>query len=487
VIIPGRQTIAHARRTGARDHPLAVAALFDRRPARCHRRVGRDRACAPNMADQRRSDPQCRPCALCRQGWRARACSASMPRISTPKPKNAPQLEQDLRDAIAKGELELYYQPVVSMPRPRRSRASRRCCAGTIRSSAAGCPPAKLHRHSRRCRPDRRGWANGPAHRLCRPCRAGREASAARSTSRRCSSPTPQLPVVVANAIAQAGIRPSQLELEITESVFLNDDKGTDAMFKALKRVGVRLALDDFGTGYSSLGYLKKAPFDKIKIDQSFVRAPPSRAAATGRSSPRSPRWRSFGHGNHGGRRGNARRARSGPPARLQPRAGLYLLQADDKAAAHARLASGLAAVARGPRSARAPRQTMLRKVISTSGALIEGLWNVPVGTVFKLQISQDFFVGCTTRWTLDDRMGVEFSNPLQRDEGGQILAVQGPPPRRAPAPRPAAAAAQSPARPHTASPAVSAAASPATSQAASPVQPQAANPARPAPRAAAR
>ena len=65
---------------------------------------------------------------------------------------------------------------------------------------------------------------------------------------------------------------PARLELEITESVFLNDDEGTDAMFAALKRIGVRLALDDFGTGYSSLGYLKKAPFDKIKIDQSFVR-----------------------------------------------------------------------------------------------------------------------------------------------------------------------------------------------------------------------
>jgi hypothetical protein len=51
-----------------------------------------------------------------------------------------------------------------------------------------------------------------------------------------------------------------------------NDDEGTDAMFTAFKRVGVRLSLDDFGTGYSSLGYLKKAPFDKIKIDQSFAR-----------------------------------------------------------------------------------------------------------------------------------------------------------------------------------------------------------------------
>jgi hypothetical protein len=82
----------------------------------------------------------------------------------------------------------------------------------------------------------------------------------------------PQLPAIVTHAIAQSGIRPDQLELEITESVFLSDDADTDAMFKALKRVGVRLALDDFGTGYSSLGYLKTAPFDKIKIDQSFVR-----------------------------------------------------------------------------------------------------------------------------------------------------------------------------------------------------------------------
>ena len=63
-----------------------------------------------------------------------------------------------------------------------------------------------------------------------------------------------------------------RLELEITEGVFLQESSDTDAMFQALKKVGVRLALDDFGTGYSSLGYLKTAPFDKIKIDQSFVR-----------------------------------------------------------------------------------------------------------------------------------------------------------------------------------------------------------------------
>src|SRR5690606_7743136 len=80
------------------------------------------------------------------------------------------------------------------------------------------------------------------------------------------------LPTVVANALASSGLNPRQLELEITESVFMADAEEVDQMFKRLKKIGVNLSLDDFGTGYSSLGYLRKAPFDKIKIDQSFVR-----------------------------------------------------------------------------------------------------------------------------------------------------------------------------------------------------------------------
>ncbi|MBZ6382571.1 putative bifunctional diguanylate cyclase/phosphodiesterase [Sphingomonas sanguinis] len=81
----------------------------------------------------------------------------------------------------------------------------------------------------------------------------------------------PHLPALVSQALAQSGLEPSRLELEITESVFLNDNQESDRKFAALKALGVRLALDDFGTGYSSLGYLRRAPFDKIKIDQSFV------------------------------------------------------------------------------------------------------------------------------------------------------------------------------------------------------------------------
>lgn len=82
----------------------------------------------------------------------------------------------------------------------------------------------------------------------------------------------PALPGIVMSALAAAQLPAHRLELEITEGVFLNDDAATDAMFARLKAIGVRFALDDFGTGYSSLGYLKKAPFNKIKIDQSFVR-----------------------------------------------------------------------------------------------------------------------------------------------------------------------------------------------------------------------
>ena len=92
----------------------------------------------------------------------------------------------------------------------------------------------------------------------------------------------PSIIDIVGAAIAETKIRAERVELEITEGVFLSDSDATDVTFARLKGLGVRLALDDFGTGYSSLGYLKKAPFDKIKIDQSFVRGA---ASSTNRNS----------------------------------------------------------------------------------------------------------------------------------------------------------------------------------------------------------
>lgn len=75
----------------------------------------------------------------------------------------------------------------------------------------------------------------------------------------------------VAEAPVDSGLAPERLELEITESVLVHNNDDNLATLAALKCLGVSIMLDDFGTGYSSLSYLKMFPFDKIKIDRSFV------------------------------------------------------------------------------------------------------------------------------------------------------------------------------------------------------------------------
>ncbi len=79
------------------------------------------------------------------------------------------------------------------------------------------------------------------------------------------------LVATVAGALSASGLKPQRLELEITESVLLQDSDGTLATLHSLRALGARIAMDDFGTGYSSLSYLRSFPFDKIKIDRSFV------------------------------------------------------------------------------------------------------------------------------------------------------------------------------------------------------------------------
>jgi diguanylate cyclase (GGDEF)-like protein len=83
---------------------------------------------------------------------------------------------------------------------------------------------------------------------------------------------SPSLALNVAAALAASGLPASRLELEITEAVLIRDDDVALDMLHQLRKLGVRIALDDFGTGYSSLSYLQRFPFDKIKIDRSFIR-----------------------------------------------------------------------------------------------------------------------------------------------------------------------------------------------------------------------
>jgi diguanylate cyclase (GGDEF)-like protein len=240
----------------------------------------------------------------------------------------------------------------------------------------------------------------------------------------------PGLPVTVMSALAASQLAPERLELEITESVFLNDDDGTDSMFSRLKGIGVRLALDDFGTGYSSLGYLKKAPFDKIKIDQSFVRG----AVINGsRNSAIIKAIVSLAEAL--GMDTTAEGAETQDELALIRELGCshiqgYVygrpLEAADVLQRHSN--HGTIALIEGFQSSRPERKTMLRTVavhheghaytgrirnISSTGALIEGLWHVPEGTLMAIEFNESLSVNAVARWSREDRMGVEFTSSI--------------------------------------------------------------------------
>jgi EAL domain-containing protein (putative c-di-GMP-specific phosphodiesterase class I) len=82
---------------------------------------------------------------------------------------------------------------------------------------------------------------------------------------------TPSLVLTIISALAASGLPAHRLELEVTESVLMQNNEATLAMLHQIRDLGVRISMDDFGTGYSSLSYLRSFPFDKIKIDRSFI------------------------------------------------------------------------------------------------------------------------------------------------------------------------------------------------------------------------
>jgi predicted signal transduction protein with EAL and GGDEF domain len=178
-------------------------------------------------------------------------------------------LESELRHAIAGGNFETYYQPVVDL----RDNKIRGCEAllrwrhpqrGTI-SPADFIPVA-----------EDTGLINELGQFVLET--ACREAAKWPDDVRIAVNVSPvqfrgqTLALNVATALAASGIAPSRLELEITEAVLMRDDEAALAMLHQLRALGVKIALDDFGTGYSSLSYLHRFPFDKIKIDRSFVK-----------------------------------------------------------------------------------------------------------------------------------------------------------------------------------------------------------------------
>ncbi|WP_162530401.1 bifunctional diguanylate cyclase/phosphodiesterase [Rhodovastum atsumiense] len=178
-------------------------------------------------------------------------------------------LETDLRRAMVAREFELFYQPIVEIP-------SRR---------VSGLEALLRWRHPERglVPPDAfiplaeeiglivaiGEWA------LARACAEATTWAGAPKVAVNLSSvqfASRGLVDAVAAALERSGLDPARLELEITETVMLQETEATLATLRQLKALGVRIAMDDFGTGYSSLSYLQRFPFDKVKIDRCFTR-----------------------------------------------------------------------------------------------------------------------------------------------------------------------------------------------------------------------
>jgi diguanylate cyclase (GGDEF)-like protein/PAS domain S-box-containing protein len=348
-------------------------------------------------------------------------------------------LEEDLRDALARGEMDLLYQPIVN--------AGSHCVTGVealIRwnhpergqiSPALFIPIAEEANLIlqigawviRRACEDAARWPGN--------LRVAVNVSPLQFTNE-------ALPKIVLSALAASGLAAGRLELELTEGVFLSESPETDAMFSVLKDIGVRLSLDDFGTGYSSLGYLKKAPFDKIKIDQSFVRgatAPGSRngaiiAAIVALAEALDMETTAEGIESFD----QLTLIRDLGVSHVQ---GYIYSRPIHRGEIGRKLEIGDWAITpSGPARQRSERQTMYRKAgailgsyyhsvivrnLSETGALIDGLVEVPVGTPFIMDFGDGQLVGATTRRTSKGQTGIEFGMPLVSDGNGGLCTSQ--------------------------------------------------------------
>ena len=177
-------------------------------------------------------------------------------------------LEFDLRQAIMCGEFELHYQPLVNIRE----------------KTVAGCEALMRWRHPKRGMVppsefipvaedagivNQLGeWALRTA---CLEATQWRDDIVVTVNVSSVQFKNDSLVQVVLDALTESGLPPRRLELEITESLLLHDNEITMRVLNQIKALGVRIAMDDFGTGYSSLNYLRRFPFDKVKIDRSFI------------------------------------------------------------------------------------------------------------------------------------------------------------------------------------------------------------------------
>lgn len=250
----------------------------------------------------------------------------------------------------------------------------------------------------------------------------------------------------VATALASSGLDPDRLELELTETVFLRDTEQVSDVFAALKGLGVRLALDDFGTGYSSLSYLRSAPFDKLKVDRSFVEA----CAAKDQNSAKiiaailgladALEMETTVEGVEAFDQLEVVRARG---AKLVQ--GHIFARAMPLDEVNKKVASGTLRIEPdGPKRHRPERRSVFRRVgvihedyryeavmrdLSRTGARIDGLLGVPPGTGLVLDLGGGQLVVSTVVRSDGAVVGVEFEKPLTSDGSGGLCTRHRVPP----------------------------------------------------------
>jgi EAL domain-containing protein (putative c-di-GMP-specific phosphodiesterase class I) len=245
-------------------------------------------------------------------------------------------------------------------------------------------------------------------------------------------------PAVVMNALAQSGLEPGRLELELTESVFMGDSETVDNTFKTLKELGVRLALDDFGTGYSSLSYLRSAPFDKIKVDKSFVDTCTQKDQNSAKIITAI-----IGLSDALGMETTVEGVEAFDQLELVCARGAKYIQGWIYSKAlrleeiAERLGSGEFRIEpSGPDTYRPDRRTVFRRVgvihedhryeavmrnLSKTGALIEGILGVPCDTGMVLDLGGGQLAVCVVTRSEDAVIGVEFETPLVNDGAGGL------------------------------------------------------------------
>lgn len=243
---------------------------------------------------------------------------------------------------------------------------------------------------------------------------------------------------IVESVLQATGIAANRLELELTETIFMGDSEETDETFRALKALGVRLALDDFGTGYSSLSYLRSAPFDKIKVDRTFVDTCTDKDQNSAKIIAAI-----IGLSDALGMETTVEGVEAFDQHRVVCEKGARFIQGwiYSKALPQEQILENIAAQnfriePTGPERHRSERRSMFRRVgvihedhryealmreLSRTGASIEGLLGVPVGTGLVLDMGGGQLVVCTVMRSADGRMAVEFETPLVSDGAGGL------------------------------------------------------------------